>query len=151
MAKSVQLKQVLWAYILFCWVSIVYASEMSFSEGIESIPFKAIGYVAVLSVLGGMASTLPKIINPAVTIQNLPLEILKDVVCSCFAGVVIFFIALWLSWAWSLTCLFILLGGAGNAKFIDMALNNGFFPRMAQVFGKMPDSTMPPKDPTAGA
>lgn len=151
MAKNVQLKQVLWAYIIFCWASIVYASEPSFAEGIESIPFKAVGYVAVLSVLGGMAATLPKIINPAVQIRNLSLEIAKDVVCSFVAGLIVFFIAIWFTWPWSMTCLLILLGGAGNAKFLDMALNNGFFPRMAQVFGKMPDGTVPPpKDPTAG-
>lgn len=143
-AKNVQLKRVIWAYLLFCWASIVYASELSFAEGVESIPFRAMGYVLVLSVLGGMAATLPKIINPVITIRSIPLEIVKDVVCSFVAGLIIFFAAIELTWSWSFTCLLILLGGAGGAKFIDLLLNNGFFPRVAQFFGKMPDPPAPP-------
>lgn len=144
MAKDVQLKQVLWAYLLFCWASLAYASDMTFAEGIESLPVRALGYVMVLSVLGGLAATLPKIVNPDIQIRNVPLEVVKDVVCSIVAGLIIFFAAIELSWSWSLACLMILLGGAGGAKFIDLLLNNGFFPRVAQFFGKVPEPVRPP-------
>lgn len=144
MAKNVQLNRVLWVYILFCWVGIAYASELSFADGIESIPLKAFGYVAVLSILGGMAATLPKIINPAIVITNLPGEIIKDVVLSFFAGLVVFLVAIWWEWAWSKTCLVILLAGAGNAKFIDMVLNKGFFPGVAKAIGKTSEPASPP-------
>jgi hypothetical protein len=130
---------------------VVYASELTFAEGIESLPFKAIGYVLVLSVLGGMAATLPKIINPAITIRSIPLEIVKDVVCSFVAGLIIFFAMIELKQTWSFTCLLILLGGAGGAKFIDLLLNNGFFPRVAQFFGKLPDPPMPMAPPAPPA
>lgn len=144
MANSVQrLKACLWFYLSFGYGSVLYASELTFAEGIESLPFKAIGYVLVLSVLGGMAATLPKIINPAITIRSIPLEIIKDVVCSFVAGLIIFFAMIELKQTWSFTCLLILLGGAGGAKFIDLLLNNGFFPRVAQFFGKMPDPLPP--------
>lgn len=143
MAKNVQLKRALWAYLLCCWGSVVYASELSFAEGIESVPFKAIGYVLVLALLGGMAATLPKMLNPAVAIRSIPLEVVKDAVCSIVAGLIVFFTAIWQEWPWALTCLLILLGGAGNAKFIDLLLNNGFFPRIAHFFGKMPDPQAP--------
>jgi hypothetical protein len=144
-AKNIQLKQVLWAYLLCCWASVVYASELSFAEGIESVPFKAIGYVLGLSVLGGMAGTLPKIVNPAITISNVWLEMLKDTISSIVAGLLIFFFATWQNWPWALQCLLILLGGAGNAKVVDLALNNGLLPRVAQAFGKVPGA--PPQEP----
>lgn len=144
-AKNVQLKRVLWAYLLFCWASVVYASELTFAEGIDSIPLKAIGYVLVLSIVGGMGATLPKIVNPEIVIRNVPLEVVKDVVCSIVAGLIIFFTAIEMGWSWSLTCLLILLGGAGGAKFIDLLLNNGFFPRVAHFFGKVPIPAVPPQ------
>lgn len=145
MAKSaIELRQVIWLYFLICWAPFSYATELSFAEGIETIPFKAIAYVFILSILGGMAATLPKMLNPAVIIKNLPLEVIKDAVCSFVAGLIVFLVAIWQQWPWSLTCLLVLLGGAGNAKFIDLVLNNGFFPRVAQVFGKMPDPVPPP-------
>lgn len=145
MAKStIELSRIIWFYILFCWASFGYATELTFAEGIETIPFKAIVYVFGMSVLGGMAATLPKLVNAPNVIQNKTLEIIKDIVCSFVAGLILFLVAIWQEWPWSLTCLLVLLGGAGNAKFIDVVLNNGFFPRVAQFFGKMPDPVPPP-------
>lgn len=138
-ARNVQLRQVLWVYLLFCWGSVAYATEITFADGINSLTMNVVGHVLVLSILGGMAGTLPKIVNPAVQIRSIPLEILKDTICSLVAGLIFFFVAveLRLSWAW--TCLLLLLGGAGGAKVIDLVLNNGLFPRIAQFFGKLPD------------
>ena len=100
--KSMQLKRVLWAYLLCCWASVVYASELTFAEGIESIPLKAVGYVFGLAILGGMAGTLPKIVNPNIQIRNVWLEMLKDTVASIVAGLIVFFLMAWLLWPWSL-------------------------------------------------
>lgn len=153
MARNVQLKRALWAYLLCCWASVAYATEITFADGINSLTINVIGHVLVLSILGGMAGTLPKIVNPAVTIKSIPLEVFKDTVCSLVAGLIVFFAAVEfkLSWAW--TCLGLLLGGAGGAKFIDVVLNNGFFPRVAQFFGKIPDPAprppTPPDTPTS--
>lgn len=151
MAKNVmQLRQIIWLHLLLCWASVVLASEPSFVEGIETVPLKAFGYVFVLSVLGGMAATIPKILLPqSANIRSMWLEVIKDVVCSFVAGLLIFFFATWQKWPWALQCLLFLLGGAGNAKFIDIALNNGFFPRVAQALGKVPDPvvTPPPQEP----
>lgn len=145
MAKSaIELSRIIWFYLLFLWASFGYATELSFAEGIETIPFKAIVYVFGMSVLGGMAATLPKLVNNPAQIQNKTLEVVKDVVCSFVAGLIVFLVAIWQEWTWSLTCLLVLLGGAGNAKFIDLVLNNGFFPRVAQAFGKVPDYGVPP-------
>jgi hypothetical protein len=147
MAQKTQLNHVLWVYLLFCWAGIAYAADLSFAEGIESIPLKALGYVAVLSILGGMAATLPKIINPAVIIINVWGEIIKDVIFSLLAGIILFLVAVWWEWPWPQTCLAIILGGAGNAKFIDMVLNNGFFPRVAQALGKNTTAAPPASPP----
>lgn len=149
-ARNVQLKQVLWAYLLCCWASVAYATEITFADGINSLTLNVVGHVLVLSLLGGMASTLPKIVNPAVSIKSIPLEVFKDTVCSLVAGLIIFFIAVELQWSWAWTCLALILAGAGNAKFIDLVLNNGFFPRVAHFFGKMPDPSPPmPAPPRA--
>lgn len=140
MAKSaIEIRRAIWFYVLFFWAYFAYAAELTFAEGIETVPFKAIVYVFVMSVLGGMAATLPKLVNAPNAIRNKPLEILKDVVCSFVAGLIVFLVAIWQGWPWSLTCLLVILGGAGNAKFIDLVLNNGFFPRVAQAFGKSPE------------
>lgn len=148
MAQKTQLNHVLWVYLLFCWAGIAYAADLSFAEGIESVPLKALGYVAVLSILGGMAATLPKIINPAFIISNVWGEILKDTVFSLLAGIILFLVAVWWEWPWPQTCLAIILGGAGNAKFIDMVLNNGFFPRVAHMLGKGVEAPTSPRAPT---
>lgn len=147
--KNMQLKRVLWAYLLCCWASVVYASELTFAEGIDTIPFKALGYVFGLSILGGMAGTLPKIVNPNIQIRNVWLEMLKDTVASIVAGLILFFIGIWLNWAWSLQALLILLGGAGGAKVIDMALDKGLFPTVSHALGKVPGA--PPPPPTGEA
>jgi hypothetical protein len=130
--------------MMVAWATAAYAAELSFAEGIETVPFKAVVYVFFLSVLGGMAATLPKMLSPAIVIKNLPLEIIKDVVCSFVAGLILFLISIWQEWPWSLTCLLVLLGGAGNAKVIDLALNNGLFPKLGQAFGKGADPVPPP-------
>lgn len=145
MAKNTQLKRVLWAYLLCCWASVVYASELSFAEGIESVPFKALGYVLGLSVLGGMAGTLPKIVNPAITINNVWLEMLKDTISSIAAGLLIFFFTIWREWPWSLQCLLILLGGAGGTKVLDLALNNGLLPGVAAWLSSKGPGVPPPQ------
>lgn len=145
MAKYIQVKQVVWAYLFCCWASIAYAAEMSFAEGVDSVPFKAFGYVIGLAVLGGMAGTLPKIVNPAIQIVNVWLEMLKDIISAIVAGLLIFFFTVWREWAWPLQCLLILLGGAGGTKVVDIALNNGLLPRVAEAFGKVPPVT--PKEP----
>lgn len=138
-ATNKQLKRVLWAYLLFCWASVVYAAEVSFADGISSLTLNVVGHVFVLSILGGMAGTLPKIVNPQVQLRSIPLEVFKDTICSIVAGLIVFFAAVEMRFSWAWTCLLLLLGGAGGAKFIDLVLNNGFFPRVAQFFGKMPD------------
>jgi hypothetical protein len=152
--KNMQLKRVLWTYLLCCWASVVYASELTFAEGVDSIPFRALGYVIGLAILGGMASTLPKIVNPTIQIRNVWLEMLKDTVASVVAGLVLFFLATWLQWPWPLQCLVILLGGAGNAKVIDMALNKGLMPGLSNALGKVPGAAQhhePDKAPTNDA
>ena len=144
MAKNIQLKQVLWTYLFCCWASLAYAAEMTFAEGVDSVPFKAFGYVIGLAVLGGMAGTLPKIVNPAIQIQNVWLEMLKDTISAIAAGLLIFFFTIWREWPWSLQCLLILLGGAGGTKVLDLALNNGLLPRVAEAFGKTPGAPPQP-------
>jgi len=139
-------------YLFVIWAPFAIASDLSFAEGIESIPLKAFGYVAVLSILGGMAATLPKVINPTIVINNLWGEILKDVLFSFLAGLIVFLIAIWWEWPWAQTCLAILLSGAGNAKFLDMVINKGFLPRVEQALGRntAPAPTPSPK-PEGGA
>ena len=144
MAKSVQLKRVLAVYLLCCWCAVVYASELTFAQGIDSVPFKAIGFIFILSVFGGMAGTLPKLVNPDIKVRNVWLEMAKDIVASIVAGFFIFFITTWQEWSWALQCGLILIGGVGGTKVLDYALAKRLFPVLDRLFGENPAAVVPP-------
>lgn len=154
MANNSQLRWAIWTYLISS-CCVTYAAEMSLSQGLETLTVKLVSVALGFSVLGGMASTLPKIVNPKVIIPNKVAEIVKDIFYSMFAGVLILLFSIWQEYSWSLTFLMILVGGAGNAKIVDLAINNklaeaafGILERVMGAFSNIKDTaqTQPKPD-----
>lgn len=148
MAKSVQLKTAIWAYLSLTWSAMAYAAENPFVAGIDAIPQKAIAYVFGLAIIGGAAGTLTKLSRPDTVVRNLPLEIVKDIVASIVAGMLAFFIASWVDkFDFWLTAIAITMAGYGGSKVLDFALVEGFMPWARDLLRRV-FNLQPPKDPT---
>lgn len=154
-ANNSQLRWAIWTYLISS-CCVTYAAEMTLSQGLETLTVKLVSVALGFSVLGGMASTLPKIVNPKVIIPNKLAEVFKDIVASLFAGMLILLFCIWQEYSWALTFIMILVGGAGNAKIVDLAINNklaetlfGILERVMSAFSSAKDATkdvaQPPK------
>lgn len=144
MAKSLQLRYAIWAYLLLNWSVVAYAAENSLADGIEAIPLKALAYVFVLSVVGGAAGTLTKLARPDAQVRNLSLEIAKDVLTSIVAGMLAFFITMW--WKdvnYWLQAGLVTMAGYGGSKVLDVALAEGFLPWLQRAFGRAQGGNQP--------
>jgi hypothetical protein len=110
------------AYVcIWAYTAQAYAVEVPFSDGVSRIPLKALGYVALLSMLGGLASTLQKISNPKSKFKNLLLEVVKDLVVSLVAGVVAFALAEQAGMSAMLEAAIITLSGWAGSNYLDKA------------------------------
>lgn len=148
MAKSLQLKYAIWAYLSLAWSAMAYAADNKFVDGLDAIPAKAAAYVFGLAIIGGAASTLAKLSRPDVVVRNLPLEIVKDIMASAVAGMLSFFIANAIDkldfWAMA-AC--ITIAGYGGSKLLDFALVEGAMPWLRDFMRRVFNIT-PPKDGT---
>lgn len=146
MAKSLQLKYAIWAYLIFNWGAVAYAAESPLVAGLESIPIKALGYVLALSVIGGTAGTLTKIARPDIAIGNLPLEITKDMSASIVAGVLAFFFTSWFKEGFNfwLQAALVTMAGYGGSKVLDVMLIDGALPGLREFMQRV--LNIKPKD-----
>lgn len=149
MAKSLQLKYAIWAYLFMAWSTMAYAADNRFVDGLESIPHKAFAYVIGLAILGGAAGTLNKLSRPDTSVRNLPLEIIKDTFASVVAGLLAFFAAGWVDkFDFWLTAIVITLAGYGGSKVLDAALVDGVMPWVKDLARRV-FNIPPPKDGTS--
>lgn len=137
MAKSLQLKTAIWAWLLVFWCSVAYAAETDLAKGLESIPFGAIKYVLIFSFIGGAVGTLNKITNPAVNVKRVWLEVLKDMLSSLLAGMLVFFFTSWSPISFWIQAALITLAGVGGSRVTDRMIEGGFFAWIDRVFGKV--------------
>lgn len=148
MAKSLQLKYAIWAYLFLTWSTMAYAADNRFVDGIEAIPHKAFAYVLGLAIIGGAAGTLTKLSRPDVVVRSLPLEISKDIMASLVAGLLAFFASSWVDkFDFWLTAIAITLAGYGGSKVLDAALVEGAMPWLRDFMRRVFNVT-PPKDGT---
>ena len=137
MGATSQMKKAFWAWIGLIWCSTAYAAQNSFSDGIESIPGKAIGYAVALAFIGGFTATTTKIAKADIIFKNIWLEMLKDIMCSLFAGLCVFLLT---SWVGALYCPFYLqaalisLSGYAGSRIIERAVENGLLPWVDRIF-----------------
>jgi len=142
MRNLLQLKKALYAWFGVLWTATAYAAQNSFTEGIESIPLRAIGYALILSCLGGLAATTTKITKADAVIKNIWIEIFKDILCSILAGTFIFCLTSWAGLSFWLQIIFISLAGYSGSRLLERGIENGLFPWVDKVFG---NSSIAPK------
>lgn len=146
MAKSLQLKYAIWAYLLLTWSALAYAADNPLVTGLESIPHKAIAYVLGLAIIGGAAGTLTKLSRPDTVVRNLPLEICKDILASIVAGLLAFFLASWANrFDFWLIAAMVTMAGYGGSKMLDVALVEGAMPWFRDFLRRV-FNVPPPKD-----
>lgn len=146
MAKSLQLKIALWVYLCAFWGAAAYAAETDLAKGIESIPFAAIKYTVMFSLIGGAANTLNKITKVDVLIKSVWLEVVKDMFCGLAAGMLVFLMVSWTPMPFTIQAALITLGGAGGSRVIDRGVEDGLFGWMADIFNRLRGA--PPAPPT---
>ena len=136
MAKSTQLKYAIWLYLFLNWFAVAYATETGLPPGIESIPLSGIGRVLWLAMTGGAGCTLVKLTKGPVL--RLPVEIIKDLVCSIIAGLLVYFFSNWYKNVdLYLQAGLILLAGYGGSRMIDVSLEDGLIPGMKALFQRV--------------
>lgn len=147
MGNSIQLKLSALVHLLIIGTVCAYAADAKeFVEGFESIPFAAFKYVAGVAFAAGSAATLIKVARPDVIVKNLPVEILKDLVCSVVAGLLIFCFTSWIGLTMWPQLGLILMAGFGGTQVLDVALAKGFFPWLSNVLGRF-STPQPPTKP----
>lgn len=137
MAKSVQLKIAIWFYLCAFWCAAAYAAETDLAKGIESIPFAAIKYTIMFSLIGGAANTLNKITKTDIQIKSVWLEVVKDMFCGMAAGMLVFLLVSWTPMPFTIQAALITLGGAGGSRVIDRGVEDGLFGWMGDVFKRL--------------
>lgn len=137
MAKSLQLKIAIWVYLCAFWCAAAYAAESDLAKGIESIPFGAIKYTVIFSLIGAAANTLNKITKPDIQIKSVWLEVVKDLFCGVAAGMLVFLFVSWTPMPFTIQAALITLGGAGGSRVIDRGVEDGLFGWMADVFNRL--------------
>jgi hypothetical protein len=115
-----------WAVLLFLtWSATVYAAthgEVAFGRDLASIPVAAFLITAILSGIGGAASTLQRL-SSAPDLSRWKLEVAKDLVCAIVAGLVTFFFCESQAWSSAAEAGAITVAGYGSSKVLDLFLS----------------------------
>jgi hypothetical protein len=116
----------------FCWVALALCFSMSamaaqtvFVTDLSVIPLEAVVIAMVIAVVAGMGSTLAKIANPAVKIDNMVVVVMADTVLSLVAGLAAFFGCAAYEVPPFKAALAILIAGFGNARVLASMLRLG--------------------------
>lgn len=139
MRDSLQLKQVLWAWLLSIWSASAWAASTTFASDLSKIPAAAVAVAVVLSLIGGGAATLQKIANPEAVIKSVWLEVTKDVFGSVVAGLVTYSLCAWQEIPLLLQPGCITIAGYGGSRVLERYLAAGMS-RIDRLGGK-PEST----------
>lgn len=130
MAKNVQLKHAILVYLMLFWCAAAYAAEITLEQGLRSISGFTVIAILTLSAIGGAGGTLIRMASPtAPIVRNLPLEIIKDIVCSIIFGFLGFLFSSWYDWkVWYPTAIIITTAGFAGSKGLEIYLNEGVIP-----------------------
>ena len=127
MRNVIQLRTVVFAWLLALWGVAAWAAESTFAKDIGSYPIEAIQLTIFLSFIGGLAFTTNKISKPEIIVKNVWLEMAKDIISSMVAGLITFFFSTWVGTPSALQAVFITIAGFGGSRTLDKFLNDAFF------------------------
>lgn len=139
MRNSLQLKQLVWAWIAAIWTCSAAAAQTTFASDLGGLPPAAAAVAALLAIIGGAAYTAQKMADPAVTVKSIPLTIISDILASVVAGLITFFLTSWVAWPAVLQAACITLAGYGGSRVIERYLLAGMA-RIDRIGGK-PEGT----------
>lgn len=139
MRDSLQLKQLLWAWLASFWTASAWAAQTTFAGDLATIPPAAVAVSALLAFIGGAAFTAQKMADPATVVKSVALEIIKDILVSIVAGLLTFFTCSWLGWPPMLQAACITLAGYGGSRVLERYLIAGMS-RIDRLGGK-PEGT----------
>lgn len=122
MPISLQLKKIVWGWLITFWSAAAWAAEASFGSDMTSIPPAAIAISVLLAIIGGSAYSAQKLADPNTVIKSVPLELIKDILTSIVVGLLIFFLGSWLNWASVVQAGLITLGGYGGSRVLEPSL-----------------------------
>lgn len=139
MRDCLQLKKVLWAWLLAIWSASAWAANASFTSDLASISPTAVAVAIALSLLGGANATLSRIANPDTVIKNLWLEVTRDILSSVVAGLITYFVCAWQAFPALLQAGIITIAGYGGSRVLERYLSAGMN-RIDRLGGK-PEGT----------
>jgi hypothetical protein len=93
MPENKQLLKFIWALLGLCFSMSAVAAQTVFVTDLSVIPLGSVGLAAVIGGLGGLGSTLSKISNKRLEVDNLWLVILIDTAIGIIVGLAAFFAA----------------------------------------------------------
>lgn len=93
MPDNKQLLRFSWMLLAMCFSMSAFAAQAVFVTDLSVIPLGTVALAVVISIVGGMASTLAKISSPRIKVENLWLVVMSDMVSSIVGGLIAFFIA----------------------------------------------------------
>jgi hypothetical protein len=117
----------IWALLLaLTWSAAAYAAasiNVVIGRDLANIPMLAYGITIILSSIGGAASTLQKLSRQP-DLTRWKLEVVKDLVSSIVAGLLVFFLCESFDWDSAREAFAITIAGYGNSKLIDLMFRN---------------------------
>jgi hypothetical protein len=139
MPDSKQLLKFCWVALALCFSMSAVAAQTVFVTDLSVIPWKASGIAVVIAVVAGMGSTLAKIANSKVKIDNMRIVVLSDTMLSLIAGLGAFFACSAYEVPPFKTALAILFCGFGNARVLASVLKLGIS-QIDKLTGKPEDT-----------
>lgn len=128
-------------FVLWC-VAAWAQNRITFGDDLAAIPPLALVLVAVLSVLGGLTSTLRKMHDRSEAVRSFGLLIAKDVLSSLSAGMITFFITESYDIDSLLQAVAIYAAGFSSARVLN-ALSQDWLPLILRQDRRGPDADPP--------
>lgn len=93
MPDTKQLLKLSWLLLAMCFSMSAVAAQTVFVTDLSVIPLGTVALAVVISIVGGLASTLAKISSPRIKVENLWLVVMSDMASSIVGGLIAFFVA----------------------------------------------------------
>lgn len=139
MRDYLQLKKLATIWLMTFWSASAWAATTTFATDLASISATAVAVAVALALVGGATATLSKIANPETVINNLWLEVSRDIMSSVVAGLITYFVCAWQAFPALLQAGIITIAGYGGSRVLERYLSAGMN-RIDRLGGK-PEGT----------
>jgi hypothetical protein len=123
MPASLQLKRLCFIWLTLFWSGLAYAAQATFVHDLSDIPPVAVAISCLLSIIGGAAFTAQKIADPGTLVTRPVVTIVRDVLNSIVAGLLVFFLGSYFNWSSVVQAGLITLAGYGGSRLLEPVLS----------------------------